>query len=405
MRLLLHSQDAGYDTTTKKYAFTLDRRVDKPTTLRVVKAHYSATTMAEYPLVVYLRSDALHRLIGAKHTLRLKNNNHEATENILCTLAETDRGTRYSATAEGRRFKTDPHIPMTTIDVYFTDNATILPGIYSAPLVPGVSETQLEALFGNGIHYFVDMDKPGAFLDGAGQEQTVAGDPIGSIDCRYPADGTYRFTTAYNMTWELINAYVKGATGDGSWAYTQDATNAPADVFAAGSYVFLIKTPANVVNYEVGWVSQGLQLVFLGNSLCMHSNQANSVLVGVLQSTDYLIRIDVVRSTNGDGTQNGTYDTTLEKLSDNSTITNQLVLTNMAANNQIFNASLTQHKISTAQTHLDTRYGSFAHCSTANAPTLMSYLRQKYNNEATVPVVDPDAVDASWFLELDIETK
>jgi hypothetical protein len=249
------------------------------------------------------------------------------------------------------------------------------------------------------------MDKSGAFLDGSSQEVTVAGDPIALIDGRYPDDGTYRFTTAYNMTWEQINQYTKGATGDGSWAYSLDSSNAPSDVFASGSYVFLMKTPANVSSYEVGWVSQGLQLVFSSNSLCMHSNQANSILVGVLASTDYLIRIDVVRSTNVDGTQNGTFDTTLEKLSDNTTITNQLVLTNMAANNQIFNAALTQHKISTAQTHLDTRYGTFCHCTTTAAPTLVSYLRQKYNNEATEPVIDPDGKDASFFLQLDIDTK
>jgi hypothetical protein len=123
-----------------------------------------------------------------------------------------------------------------------------------------------------------------------------------------------------------------------------------------------------------------------------------------LASTDYLIRIDVVRSTNGDGSQNGTFDTTLEKLSDNTTITNQLQLTNMASNNFIFDAAGTQHTISTAQTHLDSRYGTFCHCTTAAAPTLQSYLRQKYNNEATQPVIDPNGVAASWFVELEIET-
>ena len=96
MRLLLHSEDASYDATTKKYRFRLDRRIDKPKQLRVVKASYSASTMTAYPLVVYLRSDALHRLIKAKHTLRLKDANHEATENILATLLEGDRAGRYT---------------------------------------------------------------------------------------------------------------------------------------------------------------------------------------------------------------------------------------------------------------------------------------------------------------------
>jgi len=196
---------------------------------------------------------------------------------------------------------------------------------------------------------------------------------------------------------------VKGVTGDGSWSYTQDNTSAPDDVFASGSYCFLMKTPPNVASYEVGWRSQGLELVFSGSSLCMHSAQANSVLVGVLASTDYLIRIDVVRSTNGDGTQNATYDTTLEKLSDNTTITNQLVLTNMASNNKIFDTNISNHRISTAQTNFSTHQGTFCHCTTADAPTVIAYLRQKYDGESTVPNVIAGATDSEFNVVLNIQ--
>ena len=77
VRLLLNSEDASYDSTTKKYSFVLDRRLDKPEKVRIVKAHYTAATTGSYPLVVYLRSDALSSLIKSKHTLRLKNENHE----------------------------------------------------------------------------------------------------------------------------------------------------------------------------------------------------------------------------------------------------------------------------------------------------------------------------------------
>ena len=404
MRFLVHSGNSTYSATDKKFHFSLDRRFPNPTRLRISKVNYIASTADTYPTVVYLRSAAIDDLIKTKHTVELTENAHENPSDALAILEETHTTARYRMNGN-LTFPVHGHKNSTNIDFYFTDNTAVLNGVYTAPLVPGVSETELEALFGSGIHYLLDMDKSGAFLDGSGQEVTVAGDPIANIDGRYPDDGTYRFTTAYNMTWELINQYTKGATGDGSWAYTRDTTNAPPDVFASGSYVFLIKTPGNIGNYEVGWVSQGLELVFLNDSLCMHTNQANSVLVGVLASTDYLIRIDVVRSTNGDGTQNGTFDTTLEKLSDNTTITNQLVLTNMAANNLLFDSTLTQHTISTAQTNLNTRYGTFCHCTTTAAPTLVSYLRQKYNNEATTPVVDPNGKDASFFLQLDIDTK
>ena len=79
---------------------------------------YQAATMTAYPLVVYLRSDALHRLIVDKHTLRLKDANHEATENILMSLVERDRVGHYSNAVDIRRLKTDPHLHVTEIDIY-----------------------------------------------------------------------------------------------------------------------------------------------------------------------------------------------------------------------------------------------------------------------------------------------
>ena len=42
---------------------------------------------------------------------------------------------------------------------------------------------------------------------------------------------------------------------------------------------------------------------------------------------------------------------------------------------------------------------------TASDTALVAYIKQVYSGEATEPVVDPDAVDASFQLELDIDTK
>ena len=59
MRYLLHYTDAAYDATTKKYTFTLDKRVANPRTVRINKCTFTAATAATYPSVVYVRSDAL----------------------------------------------------------------------------------------------------------------------------------------------------------------------------------------------------------------------------------------------------------------------------------------------------------------------------------------------------------
>ena len=106
----------------------LDRRLDKPEKVRIVKAHYTAATTSSYPLVVYLRSDALSSLIKSKHTLRLKNENHEQTENILATLSETHAIARYDLQNDHRTFDADPHRHLTNIDIFWTNNAVLLSG-------------------------------------------------------------------------------------------------------------------------------------------------------------------------------------------------------------------------------------------------------------------------------------
>ena len=142
VRLLLHSEDALYDATTKQYRFSLDKRIDKPNRIKIINANYSAATQTTYPLVVYVRSNALNRVIRNKHTLRLKNNNHEETTNVLCTLQETHTIARYSLAEEGKRvFRADPHFHLTDIDIYFTNNDTVLDGAVTAPPLPDPSST------------------------------------------------------------------------------------------------------------------------------------------------------------------------------------------------------------------------------------------------------------------------
>ena len=95
-KFLLHSSLANYDATTKKWTFDLDKRISNPTSLRLAKAAYSTPgDTSPHPMVVYLRSDALARMIPLKHTLELRALNHENAANIIAVLSETHtRGTR-----------------------------------------------------------------------------------------------------------------------------------------------------------------------------------------------------------------------------------------------------------------------------------------------------------------------
>ena len=67
-----HSDKATYDATTRRYTFTLDRRVPNATSVAIRKAGYRAARhsgTAAWPGSVLLRSDALHRALRSKHTV------------------------------------------------------------------------------------------------------------------------------------------------------------------------------------------------------------------------------------------------------------------------------------------------------------------------------------------------
>ena len=50
-------------------------------------------------------------------------------------------------------------------------------------------------------------------------------------------------------------------------------------------------------------------------------------------------------------------------------------------------------------------HGDYVHCTAAAADDVRTYMKQVYSGAATVPVVDPDGVDAFWQIELDIDSK
>ena len=105
------------------WTFALDKSLQNASRMQIRKAVYVASTdQTAPPHVVYVRSDALHRLSKRKHTNLLKENNHEDSSNVVCVLEEQhDKG----------RFRLhSPDIllnlvwtPLRTIDLYFTDPA------------------------------------------------------------------------------------------------------------------------------------------------------------------------------------------------------------------------------------------------------------------------------------------
>jgi hypothetical protein len=74
VRLLFHSDDATYDAQSKTYYFNLDRKIHFPNKMRFVKCQYANKTTEVHPLVVFVRSHELSKLIKADARIRIMNN-------------------------------------------------------------------------------------------------------------------------------------------------------------------------------------------------------------------------------------------------------------------------------------------------------------------------------------------
>ena len=107
----------------------------------------------------------------------------------------------------------------------------------------------------------------------------------------------------------------------------------------------------------------------------------------VLDDTDYLLEIKYTPAGS---------NWYLMKLS-NESVSSALNLTALRGHD------VTQVKmISTAQSHQLGTFSDYVHCTPDAAGDVWAYFLQKYKGQATVPVVDPDGKDASFFLELEI---
>ena len=132
MKYLAHSTDAAYDAATKRWTFDLGRRVPRPTSLVISKACFSVPTGYENPPhVVYMRSDALSRMVRRQHTVELKHESHTAGTNILAVLSETHTRGRYRAYSS-QILPVDPNDSPGVIDIYFTDGSTPIEGEFQA---------------------------------------------------------------------------------------------------------------------------------------------------------------------------------------------------------------------------------------------------------------------------------
>ena len=183
MRFLLHSSDCVYDSDTKRWVCHLAQRFSNPSQITLVAATYKCSTADSYPITVYLRSEALQRLAKSHHSIELAP--HELISDALGVLRLSDDPMVFHL--ESRfRFPVHSHLTEQKLDFFFTDNRTILDGVYTAPAVPGVSDTVMQALVDSGdIRIWLDLKTSGNILNNDNDPAAID-DSVSKIISRTP---------------------------------------------------------------------------------------------------------------------------------------------------------------------------------------------------------------------------
>ena len=170
VRYLLHSDNANYDATTKKYTFALDRRIANPRSVRLSKANYQALEASSYPLSVYVRSDAITSLIKTKHAVELTNTNHESGSNCIGALEEGQTAGRYVLRDKDTAHPVHGNKHLRDIDIFFTNNNTLLE---DAELPPAYS-TQEQAIIDLSPIFWIDLENPQTFCQTTAESYSLA---------------------------------------------------------------------------------------------------------------------------------------------------------------------------------------------------------------------------------------
>ena len=226
MKYLLHSSKATYDATTKKWVFDLDQRIHNPTQLRLTKATFTTTgDTSVHPSVVYMRSDALARMITRKHTVELQADNHPNSSNVIAVLTETHARGRYRILG-GQTFPINPNQSERKIDIYFTDGETVLEGVVGSgtATVTSAEDDDIEAF--DDLLAWIDF-APARTLDNAFAQVDTAGDEVRYLYNRTPAPQTLVFVGNNPLELATLGSGL-GAIQDSGYAFI-DSTTPTAD--------------------------------------------------------------------------------------------------------------------------------------------------------------------------------
>jgi hypothetical protein len=364
--------------------------------MKLKKCHYANATGGVHPLVVYLESDALSTLIRQKHTLRLKNTNHEDGTNIICSLSETHTVGRFDLQNEERTFKTDPDRHIKLIDIGFSNNGVMLPRGAAAGTNTTGSDDEVLAI-GDDLLAFIDF-APARTLSSSFLPLDQPGDVV-----------TYLYNRGNNSELIFSNSYGagtqlaaigqhRGVTRSGSWESVLDSW--PVDLndvnteFTVHS-LFKLTSLSFTYLWDVGYQ----KILIWGQQLAFEdANGAKNGVLSIIPHVDYLL---TVARTN---TNNGALTYRMERLDDNTVQT----ATSAAGLSAPPNANGFPWRLGHASTHFSHLQSCWIlHNGTdaAHQTTCQQWIKNTYAGTTTAAQdgASQTTSDAQWFLELEIK--
>ena len=243
MRYLLHHSDATYNSTSKKWFFTLDRRISNPRSVTLKKCVFTASTADSYPSIVYMRSDALHGLSKTKHTVELKNSDHENSSDVIAILEETHTHGRYAMKDQGVTFPVHGHTHLRSIDIYFTDGTTKLAGTVSEGAV-AADDSTISSMSASVLLVWWDMDTLSTLLDSSGNAISgTVGDGIRTLQSRSPGATSVQLTAADEQMQYVVVGESHGITSLASNAVLEDLSFPNITSSNDETYMFVFRVP------------------------------------------------------------------------------------------------------------------------------------------------------------------
>ena len=244
MRYLLHHSEATFNTVTKRWVFTLDRRISNPRSIRLNKCVFTAAYASSYPSVVYMRSDALHSMTKTKHTVELKADNHENPSNIIAVLQETHTHGRYAISEKGVPLPVHGHSHVREIDIYFTDGNTVLDGEISAGSGPSGGAADDQTMIDIGVLLILWLDMDYSPLDANSQPVTTVTDPVNFLRNRSPGTAQLFFTASAGDFVLCDVGETKGVCGGPSVSWASMVDGNGIEIAAPSSVHMIVRAPA-----------------------------------------------------------------------------------------------------------------------------------------------------------------